>query len=159
MALQDVGLPAGCVEFIDTTDRQAVMVMLKQDKFLDVIIPRGSQQLISFIQEHSVVPVIAHGEGNCHIYVDHPADLLKAEEIVFNAKTQRPSVCNAAEKLLVNEKLAVKFLPRIVKRLRQAGVEIRGDKITLSIIQRCSARSGCRMVQRVFGSHYRSQSS
>jgi glutamate-5-semialdehyde dehydrogenase len=82
-----------------------------------------------------VVPVIAHGEGNCHIYIDNSADLLKAEKIVFNAKTQRPSVCNAAEKLLVHERIAVKFLPCIVKRLRQAGVEVRGDKKTLSIIK------------------------
>ncbi|MCX6121069.1 MAG: glutamate-5-semialdehyde dehydrogenase [Ignavibacteriales bacterium] len=133
-ALHDVHLPTGCVEFIDTTDRKAVMTMLKQEEYLDVIIPRGSQKLISFIQENSVVPVIAHGEGNCHIYVDSFADLAKAEAIVFNAKVQRPSVCNAAEKLLVHEKIAEKFLPRVVNRLRQAGVEIRGDKKTLSII-------------------------
>jgi glutamate-5-semialdehyde dehydrogenase len=133
-ALRDVHLPAGCVEFIDTTDRKAVTIMLKQEKYLDVIIPRGSQKLISFIQEESAVPVIAHGEGNCHIYVDSSADLAKAEEIVFNAKVQRPSVCNAAEKLLVHENIAAKFLPGVVKKLRQAGVEIRGDKKTLSII-------------------------
>ena len=135
MALQDVNLPTGCVGFIDTTDRKAVAAMLKQDKYLDVIIPRGSQKLISFIQENSAVPVIAHGEGNCHIYVDSTSDLAKAEEIVFNAKVQRPSVCNAAEKLLVHEKIAKKFLPLITRRLRQAGVEIRGDKKTLSIIK------------------------
>jgi glutamate-5-semialdehyde dehydrogenase len=135
MALQDVKLPAGCVEFIDTTDREAVMVMLKQDKYLDVIIPRGSQQLIRFIQENSAVPVIAHGEGNCHVYVDSSADLKKAEEIVYNAKVQRPSVCNAAEKLLVHEKIAVKFLPQVIGRLLQAGVEIRGDEKTLSIVR------------------------
>jgi glutamate-5-semialdehyde dehydrogenase len=134
MALQDVGLPAGCVEFIDTTDRQAVMVMLKQDKFLDVIIPRGSQQLISLIQENSSIPVISHGEGNCHVYVDNPADLSMAEEIVFNAKVQRPSVCNATEKLLVHKKIAQKFLPRIINRLQKAGVEIRGDETTRTII-------------------------
>ena len=135
IALDNVKLPSGCVEFIETTDREAVMVMLKQEKYLDVIIPRGSQQLISFIQENSSVPVIAHGEGNCHVYVDNSANLKMAEEIVFNAKVQRPSVCNAAEKLLVHEKIAAKFLPRIVKKLRQAGVEIRGDEKTLSIIQ------------------------
>jgi len=134
MALRDVGLPAGCVEFVDTTDRQAVMVMLKQDKFLDVIIPRGSQQLISLIQENSSIPVISHGEGNCHVYVDSSADLAMAEEIVFNAKVQRPSVCNAAEKLLVHKKIAQKFLPRIIDRLRKAGVEIRGDETTRTII-------------------------
>jgi glutamate-5-semialdehyde dehydrogenase len=135
LALKDVALPAGCVEFIDTTDRQAVMEMLKQEKYLDVIIPRGSQQLIKFIRENSSVPVIAHGEGNCHIYVDDSANLTDAEEIVFNAKVQRPSVCNAAEKLLVHEKIAAKFLPKIAKRLKQAGVEIRGDKKTLTILK------------------------
>lgn len=133
-ALKDVRLPESCVEFIDTTDREAVMVMLKQDKYIDIIIPRGSQQLIKFIQENSSVPVIAHGEGNCHVYVDKSADLRKAEDIVFNAKVQRPSVCNAAEKLLVHEKIADKFLPKVVKKLREANVEIRGDEKTLAIV-------------------------
>lgn len=134
MALDDVKLPSSCVEFIDTIDREAVIIMLKQEKYLDVIIPRGSQELIRFIQENSFVPVIAHGEGNCHVYVDATADLVKAEEIVFNAKVQRPSVCNAAEKLLVHEKIAAKFLPRIAKRLQEGGVEIRGDEKTRSIL-------------------------
>jgi glutamate-5-semialdehyde dehydrogenase len=134
MALKDVGLPDGCVEFIDTTDREAVAAMLKQEEYLDVIIPRGSQRLIKYIREISAVPVIAHGEGNCHIYVDSSANLAKAEEIVFNAKVQRPSVCNAAEKLLVHEKVAKKFLPAAVKRLRNAGVRIRGDERTCEII-------------------------
>jgi glutamate-5-semialdehyde dehydrogenase len=134
LALKDVKLPCGCVEFIDTTDREAVVVLLKQDKYLDVIIPRGSQQLIRYIQENSAVPVIAHGEGNCHVYVDSSANLKNAEDIVFNAKVQRPSVCNAAEKLLVHEKAASKFLPKVALRLRQAGVELRGDEKTVSIL-------------------------
>jgi glutamate-5-semialdehyde dehydrogenase len=133
-ALGEVGLPDGCVQFIDVTDREAVLEMLKQDRCLDVIIPRGSQQLIEFIREHSKVPVIAHGEGNCHIYVDRSADLDKAEEVVYNAKVQRPSVCNAAEKLLVHKAIAAKFLPRVVARLRGAGVEIRGDYTVLALI-------------------------
>ncbi|MGA9118322.1 MAG: glutamate-5-semialdehyde dehydrogenase [Bacteroidota bacterium] len=133
-SLQETGLPPECVEFVDTTDREAVLVMLKQDEALDVIIPRGSQQLISFIREHSSVPVIAHGEGNCHVYVDRSADLDEAAEIVFNAKVQRPSVCNAAEKLLVHRAVAKKFLPRIARRLLDAGVEIRGDAATLALI-------------------------
>ena len=134
-ALNDVGLPPGCVEFIDTTDRRAVAAMIKQDAFLDIIIPRGSQKLISYIRENSSVPVIAHGEGNCHVFVDASADLRKAEEIVFNAKVQRPSVCNAAEKLLVHEKIAKIFLPRVVKRLRSASVELRGDGKSRSIVK------------------------
>jgi glutamate-5-semialdehyde dehydrogenase len=134
LALKDVKLPSGCVECIDTIDREAVQVMLKQEKYLDVIIPRGSQQLIRYIQETSSVPVIAHGEGNCHVYVDSSADLQKAEEIVLNAKVQRPSVCNSAEKLLVHKKNAKIFLPRMIARLREAGVEVRGDAATVSII-------------------------
>jgi glutamate-5-semialdehyde dehydrogenase len=134
VALEDVGLPADAVGFVESTDREAVHVMLKQDRSLDVIIPRGSQQLIRFIQENSSVPVIAHGEGNCHVYVDRSADLAMAEEIVFNAKTQRPSVCNAAEKLLIHRGVASKALPRIIGRLREAGVEVRGDERARAIV-------------------------
>ena len=134
MALHDIGLPPGCVSFIDTTDRDAVMAMIKQERSLDVIIPRGSRELIRLIQEHSTVPVIAHGEGNCHVFVDRSADLRKAVEIVFNAKVQRPSVCNAAEKLLVHKAIDGRFLPRVVARLREAGVEIRGDEATRAIL-------------------------
>lgn len=133
-SLEDAGLPPDAVGFIDRTDRDAVYEMLKQVRSLDVIIPRGSQQLIRLIQERSSVPVIAHGEGNCHVYVDGSADLGMAEEIVFNAKTQRPSVCNAAEKLLVHQRVAGRFLPRIIARLRSAGVEVRGDEATRSIV-------------------------
>ncbi len=133
-ALRSVRLPVSCVEFIDTTERSAVKLLIKQDKFLDVIIPRGSQNLISYIQQHSTVPVIAHGEGNCHIYVDEFADLIMAEDIVFNAKVQRPSVCNAAEKLLVHKKIAKKFLPRICVRLFDAGVDIVGDSESRKIM-------------------------
>ncbi len=133
-ALRDVGLPAGCVEFIDTADRSAVAELIKLDKYIDIIIPRGSQTLIRFIQENSAVPVIAHGEGNCHVYVDGSANLRDAVEIVFNAKVQRPSVCNAAEKLLIDEKVAVRYLPRIAARLRKARVELRGDRKSRSIV-------------------------
>jgi glutamate-5-semialdehyde dehydrogenase len=98
-ALKKLHLPDGCVELIETTDRSAVAEMIKQDASLDVIIPRGSQSLIRFIAENSVIPVIVHGEGNCHVFVDSSADLAAAQRIVVNAKVQRPSVCNAAEKL------------------------------------------------------------
>lgn len=133
-ALEQCGFPPSCVEFIDSTDRSAVLEMLKQDKYLDVIIPRGSQTLIRFVAEHSTIPVIVHGEGNCHVYVDRTAKLEMAEEIVFNAKVQRPSVCNAAEKLLVHKAVAKQFLPRIAQRLRQAKVELRGDEVVRSIL-------------------------
>ncbi len=141
MALRDVGLPAGCVEFVDTTDRGAVAEMLKQSRYLDVIIPRGGQRLIDYIRENSSVPVIAHGEGNCHVFVDRTADLRKAEEIVFNAKVQRPSVCNAAEKLLVHERVARDFLPRIAARLRSANVQLLGDAKTRAILKKIPAAS------------------
>jgi glutamate-5-semialdehyde dehydrogenase len=133
-ALRDVHLPEDAVGFVESTDREAVRVMLKQDRSLDVIIPRGSQQLIRYIQANSSVPVIAHGEGNCHVYVDASADPAMAEEIVFNAKTQRPSVCNAAEKLLVHRAAAAKMIPRIIARLRAAGVEVRGDERARAIV-------------------------
>jgi glutamate-5-semialdehyde dehydrogenase len=133
-ALEDVGLPADAVGFIENTDREAVHRMLKQDASLDVIIPRGSQQLIRFIQEQSSVPVIAHGEGNCHVYVDSSADLAMAAEIVLNAKAQRPSVCNAAEKLLVHKNVARRFVPKVAGRLRAAGVEVRGDEATCGLV-------------------------
>jgi glutamate-5-semialdehyde dehydrogenase len=133
-ALKKLHLPDGCVELIETTDRSAVAEMIKQDASLDVIIPRGSQSLIRFIAENSVIPVIVHGEGNCHVFVDSSADLAAAQRIVVNAKVQRPSVCNAAEKLLVHEKIAEKFLPIIAAALRSNHVELRGDERTVSIV-------------------------
>jgi len=93
-----------------------------------VIIPRGGAGLIAFVTENSTVPVIETGAGNCHIFVDESADLDMADRIVINAKTQRPSVCNAAEKLLVHEKIAEEYVPRIVKKLIEAGVEVRGGE-------------------------------
>jgi glutamate-5-semialdehyde dehydrogenase len=133
-ALKTTGLPEGAVGFIDSTDRNDVVAMLKQDRALDVIIPRGSQELISYVRQNSSVPVIAHGEGNCHIYVDRSAKPAMAEEIVFNAKVQRPSVCNAAEKLLIHRSIAPSLLPKIVSRLRAAGVEVRGDDEARAIV-------------------------
>jgi glutamate-5-semialdehyde dehydrogenase len=100
---------------------------------VDVIIPRGGTELISFVVENSVVPVIETGAGNCHIFVDDSADFEMADRIVINAKTQRPSVCNAAEKLLVEERVAAEYVPRIVKKLIEAGVEVRGDEATIRL--------------------------
>jgi glutamate-5-semialdehyde dehydrogenase len=94
---------------------------------VDVIIPRGGAELIAFVTQNSTVPVIETGAGNCHIFVDESADFEMADAIVVNAKTQRPSVCNAAEKLLVHERIAAEYVPRIVKKLIGAGVEVRGD--------------------------------
>jgi len=122
------------VQFIEEKDRKYVNEMLKANKYLDLIIPRGGKGLIDFIVENSSVPVLETGIGNCHIYVDEEADLEKALNIVNNAKTQRVGVCNACEKLLVHEAVADKFLPMIFEKLHKI-VEIRGCKKTREIIK------------------------
>ncbi len=121
------GVPEGAIELLDSSTRQTVHELIKARGFVDVIIPRGGAGLIRFVTENSAVPVIETGAGNCHIYVDDSADFDMADPIVINAKTQRPSVCNAAEKLLVHERVAAEYIPRIVKKLIDAGVEVRGD--------------------------------
>jgi len=121
------GIPDGAIGLLDSSNRESVRELIKARGLVDVIIPRGGAGLITFVMENSVVPVIETGAGNCHIFVDESADFDMADRIVINAKTQRPSVCNAAEKLLVHEKVAAKYIPRIVKKLIEAGVEVRGD--------------------------------
>jgi glutamate-5-semialdehyde dehydrogenase len=121
------GVPEGAIELLDASTRQSVQDLIKARGLVDVIIPRGGAGLISFVTENSSVPVIETGAGNCHIFVDAFADFEMADRIVINAKTQRPSVCNAAEKLLVHEQVAGEYIPRIVKKLVEAGVEVRGD--------------------------------
>jgi glutamate-5-semialdehyde dehydrogenase len=121
------GVPEGAIELLDSTTRQSVEELIKARGLVDVIIPRGGASLITFVTENSSVPVIETGAGNCHIFVDESADFRMADGIVINAKTQRPSVCNAAEKLLVHERIAAEYLPRIVSQLIDAGVEVRGD--------------------------------
>jgi glutamate-5-semialdehyde dehydrogenase len=120
-------VPEGAIELLDSTTRQSVRDLIKARGLVDVIIPRGGAGLITFVTENSTVPVIETGAGNCHIFVDQSADFEMADRIVINAKTQRPSVCNAAEKLLVHEHIAAEYVPRIVKKLIGAGVEVRGD--------------------------------
>jgi glutamate-5-semialdehyde dehydrogenase len=122
------GVPNGAINLIESTDRESVTEMLKLNKFIDVIIPRGGAGLIKHTIENSTIPVIETGEGNCHAYVEASADLKKAVEIVYNAKVQRPSVCNAIETLLVDEAIAAEFLPVVFKRLKEAHVELRGDE-------------------------------
>jgi glutamate-5-semialdehyde dehydrogenase len=121
------GVPEGAIELLDSSTRQSVQELIKARGLVDVIIPRGGAGLITFVTENSVVPVIETGAGNCHIFVDEFADFDMADRIVINAKTQRPSVCNAAEKLLVHERVAAEYVPRVVKQLIEAGVEVRGD--------------------------------
>jgi glutamate-5-semialdehyde dehydrogenase len=122
------GLPPGAIQLLDSTSRDSVQELIQGRGLVDVIIPRGGAGLINFVVENSIVPVIETGAGNCHVFVDESADLAMAERIVINAKTQRPSVCNAAEKLLVHERIAAAFIPRIVKKLADLGVELRGDE-------------------------------
>jgi glutamate-5-semialdehyde dehydrogenase len=122
------GVPQGAIELLDSSTRESVQDLIKARGLVDVIIPRGGAGLIAFVTENSSVPVIETGAGNCHIFVDESADFDMADRIVINAKTQRPSVCNAAEKLLVHEKAAAEYVPRIVKKLMDAGVEVRGDE-------------------------------
>lgn len=127
------GLPEGCIQLIDITDRQAVMDMLKLDEYIDMIVARGGHGLIKTVTENSTIPVAKHSAGLCHTYVDTGADLKMAEEICFNAKVQRPGVCNAMETLLVHKDEAEKFLPGMIRRLQEAGVEIRGCSETRKI--------------------------
>ncbi|HPZ72207.1 MAG TPA: glutamate-5-semialdehyde dehydrogenase [Peptococcaceae bacterium] len=128
------GLPDGSIQLIEDTSRETATQMMKMNGYLDVLIPRGGAGLIRSVVENATVPVIETGIGNCHIYVDSAADLQMAEEIVINAKTQRPGVCNAAETLLVHEKVAGEFLPVIAEKLLQCGVELRGDDLTRKYI-------------------------
>ena len=122
------GVPEGAIELLDSNTRESVQDLIKARGLVDVIIPRGGAGLIAFVTENSSVPVIETGAGNCHIFVDESADFDMADRIVINAKTSRPSVCNAAEKLLIHEKIAEQYVPRIVKKLIDAGVEVRGDE-------------------------------
>jgi glutamate-5-semialdehyde dehydrogenase len=121
------GLPAAAVQLVPTIDRAAVGMMLTMTEFIDIIVPRGGKSLIERVQRESRIPVIAHLEGNCHVYVDRAADLDKALSIVTNAKLRRTGVCGAAETLLVDRAVAEKALPPILAALHQGGCEIRGD--------------------------------
>ena len=127
------GLPQGAIQLLDSTTRDSVQELIQARGLVDVIIPRGGAGLINFVVENSIVPVIETGAGNCHIFVDESADLAMADRIVINAKTQRPSVCNAVEKLLVHEKIATTYVPRIAQILSSAGVDLRGDKETIRL--------------------------
>lgn len=122
------GLPVGATQLIQTTDRKAVKVLLELNQYLDLLIPRGGSELINRVVNEAKVPVIQTGVGNCHIFVDESGDLNKAKDIIINAKTSHPAVCNAAESLLVHQNVAEKFIPIIVDGLSEYDVEVRGDK-------------------------------
>lgn len=127
-AAEGAGIPAGSIQFIDTSDRQAVQDLIHMNGFVDVVIPRGGAGLIQAVVRNASVPVIETGAGVCHTYVDKDADVEMAMKIAFNAKVQRPSVCNAMETLLVHKDIADKFLPMMLMMYNSSAVEIRGDE-------------------------------
>ncbi len=133
-SLIETDLPPKAIQVIPTTDREAVKTLIGLDDHVDVIIPRGGEGLIRFVASHSRIPVLKHYKGVCHIYVDELADLQMAEDICFNAKVQRPGVCNAMETLLVHMSVARDFLLPLVKRFEDAGVEIRGCPRTVELV-------------------------
>jgi glutamate-5-semialdehyde dehydrogenase len=133
-AISECGLDPNMVQLVQDTTRESALAMMKLNEYLDILIPRGGAGLIQAVVQNSTVPVIETGVGNCHIYVDEAADLEMAVNIVYNAKTQRPGVCNAAESLLVHKKVAAEALPAIGSALAEGGVEIRGDRWTCELI-------------------------
>jgi glutamate-5-semialdehyde dehydrogenase len=133
-ALRESGLPAECASFVENPDREVIQILKRHPELIDMIIPRGGEALKNAL-EGSAVPLLPHFDGKCHTYVDRNADLKMAEEICFNAKCSRPSVCNAMEKLLVHAAVAERFLPAMAARLKKAGVEIRGDERTRAIVR------------------------
>ncbi len=124
--LQEKGLPADCVCLVEDTDRSSAQEMMSLKGYLDLLIPRGGKGLIASVVENAIVPVIETGTGNCHVFIDESADAQMAKKVILNAKTSRPSVCNAAETLLVHENSSL--LPELCKALEEAGVELRGDE-------------------------------
>lgn len=133
-ALEKTAAPTDAIQFLDVTDREAVAHMLEQDRYLDLVIPRGGEAFVRWVAERSRVPVLKHDKGLVHVFVDAAADLDMAVAIVLNAKAQRPSVCNALETLLVDGAVAERFLPAVAARLAAAGVELRGCPRTCALL-------------------------
>jgi glutamate-5-semialdehyde dehydrogenase len=132
--MKKAGLPGSAVEVIDDTRRESVLQLVRMKEYVDVIIPRGGLQLIRFVEENSLIPVIRHDLGICHTYVDEFANIKMSLDICYNAKVQRPGVCNAMETLLVHKAVAEKFLPEMKKEYDKAGVELRGCNQTIKIL-------------------------
>ncbi|MEC4669376.1 MAG: glutamate-5-semialdehyde dehydrogenase [Nitrospiraceae bacterium] len=125
-AAEKAGVPANAIAFVERTEREAALALLKQDQYVDLIIPRGGESLMRTVTEQSTIPVIRHDKGVCHIYVDADADPNMAERICLNAKVQRPATCNAMETMLVHQTIARTLLPSLVQKLNDAKVEVRG---------------------------------
>ncbi|HUT72690.1 MAG TPA: glutamate-5-semialdehyde dehydrogenase [Desulfatiglandales bacterium] len=133
-AVEKAGLPEKSIQVIPSTEHEAVGILLGLDDYVDIIIPRGGEELIRFVAENSRIPVLKHYKGVCHVYVDEFADVEMARNICFNAKVQRPGVCNAMETMLVHQKVAPSFLPEMIREFMSAGVEIRGCEELLKLI-------------------------
>ncbi len=128
-------IPEDAIQQVASTDREALHVLLRQDQYVDMIVPRGGEGLIRFVAENSSIPVVKHYKGICHTYVSDKANLVMARDICFNAKVQRPGVCNAMETLLVHKRIASKFLPKVIGDFKNAGVEVRGDAKTRKVLK------------------------
>ncbi|WP_338998112.1 glutamate-5-semialdehyde dehydrogenase [Lactococcus formosensis] len=154
-SLRKQGINSSTVELLTDTSHEEAEKMMQADQFLDVLIPRGSARLINRVKEKATVPVIETGVGNCTIYVDETADLEMATKIVVNAKTQRPSVCNAAESLVVHAQIAAEFLPKLQEALKKVHeVEFRADERSLKILQACDGNLAVAAREEDFGTEY-----
>ncbi len=134
-AIKKYAVPQNLINMVATTDRHAVDVLLKLNNYIDLVIPRGGESLINRVIKSSRIPLIKHYKGICHVYVDEWADLNMAQNLCYNAKVQRPGVCNAMESMLVHRDVAARFLPGMIKKFKEAGVEIRGCSITQRIVK------------------------
>ena len=133
-ALLITNVPADAIQVVNSPERKVAEELMSMRQYIDVLVPRGGADLIKTVIEKSKIPVIETGTGNCHIYIEEDADLEKATSIIINAKVQRPGVCNAVEKLLIHNKIAKTYIPKIVTELRKNGVEVRGDQKTCQIM-------------------------
>ena len=131
---ESAGMPVGAITFIDVVDRAAVSEMIKLDNYIDLLIPRGSGKMIEFIKQHSTIPILSHGSGLCHTYIDKAANIDMAIKVTINAKCQRPGVCNATETVLVHRDIANKVLPKLCKQFFVNDTEVRGCKLTKAIV-------------------------
>ncbi len=141
-ALSESNIPEAAVQVVPTTDREAVNELLKREEEIDLVIPRGGEGLIRFVAETSRIPVLKHYKGVCHVYVDKYADVEMAKAICFNSKVQRPGVCNAMEGMLVHQEIAKDFLPAMARQFKEAGVELRGCKKTVSLLKDLAVAAG-----------------
>jgi len=133
-AVASAGLPEGTVQLLEETNRESIMELIHLNQLVDLVIARGSEEMINNVMKNATVPVLGHGKGLCHVYVDDQADLAMAEKIAYNAKVQRPGVCNAMETLLVHKAVADAFLPKIAQAYSAAKVEMRGDETTRRLV-------------------------